>query len=289
MGRFASENPGSVNIFWLPTPRGLVVIDSGRNVTGGRRAVEDIERTGQPVAAILITHSHPDHVGGLGSLHDAYPQAPIYASEATAGYMRTDPLRFYELARRDDADYPAQITYPDQTFGPDASLELDGIRLETAEFRSGESETATVYYEPRTGALFSGDLTNHRATPALLEGNTCGWLTNLEQLRTRFPEARAIYPGHGAPGEPGEQIQAQRIYLQTFRSLVRSAVSANSPDGQSVSVDERTSIVTELERRYPRYPRVAALPNLQEENVAAVARELIAENPANLPPVCRRS
>ncbi len=170
VGRFASDNPGSVNTFWLQTPRGLVVTDSGRNVAGGRRAVEEIRRTGQSVVAILITHPHPDHVGGLGPLHEAYPQAPIYASESTVNLMRTDPLMFNPLARRADADYPAQLTYPDQTFGPDASLELGGIRLETAEFGPAESQTTTAYYEPRIGALFSGDLTRNQATPFLLSG-----------------------------------------------------------------------------------------------------------------------
>ncbi len=201
--------------------------------------------------------------------------------------MRADPLMFYDLARRDDADYPAQITYPDQAFGPDATLELGGTQLETAELGPGESETATAYYEPRTGALFAGDLTNNQATPALLEGHTCGWLTNLDRLRDRFPNARTIYSGHGAPAEAGEQIQAQRTCLQTFRGLVRPAVSASSPEGPGVSVDERTSIMAELERRYPGYPRVAALPTLQEANVAGVARELTAKNLATLPTVCR--
>lgn len=101
---------------------------------------------------------------------------------------------FYELARRDDADYPAQITYPDQAFGPDVTLEHGGTRLETAELGPGESQTATAYYEPSTGALFSGDLTNNQATPALLEGHTCGWLTNLDRLRDRFPNARMSIP-----------------------------------------------------------------------------------------------
>ncbi|MGH3765017.1 MAG: MBL fold metallo-hydrolase [Pseudonocardiaceae bacterium] len=287
VGRLSSPNPGSVNVFWMPGPRGFVVIDTGRNMTGGRRVVEEIRRTGQPVVAVLITHPHPDHVGGMGPLREAYPQAPIYASEATVKYMRTDPLMFYQLARRDDTDYPVKISYPDHTLGPDASLELGGTRWEVAQFGPGESEAATVYYEPITGALFSGDLTSNHATPALLEGHTCGWLTNLDQLRDRFPHARTIYPGHGDPGEPSEQIQAQQTYLQTFRSLVRPAVSASSPDGTMVSVDERTSIIAELERRYPGYPRVAALPTLQEANVAGVARELTAENPASLPLVCR--
>jgi glyoxylase-like metal-dependent hydrolase (beta-lactamase superfamily II) len=271
---FASENPGSVNTYWMRAPQGLVVIDSGRNVAGGRRAVAETRHAGQPVVAVVITHPHPDHVGGLGVFHEAYPRAPIYASEATTGWMRADPLGFYPLARRDDPDYPSTLTYPDQTFGPNAILDIGGLQLETAEFGPGESETATAYYEPSTGTLFSGDIINNHATPALLEGHTCGWLGNLDLLSDRFPGARVIYPGHGAPGEPTLLISQQRSYLRRYREVVEPAATAGSPNGAVVSPDEQRAIIETLNREYPGYPRVASLPTLQEYNINAVAREL---------------
>ena len=49
---------------------------------------------------------------------------------------------------------------------------------------------------------------------------------------------------------------------------------------------ETTSIVGELDRAYPNYPRVASLPNLQELNVAAVGREMAAQATATMPPEC---
>jgi glyoxylase-like metal-dependent hydrolase (beta-lactamase superfamily II) len=151
IGRFASDNPGSVNTFWLTTPQGVVVIDTGRNVSGGRRAAAQIGRSGKPVVAILITHPHP---------------------------------------------------HPDHVVGPNAGLDVGGTQLQTAQFGEGESVTTTAYYDPSTRILFDGDLTDNRATPALLEGHTCGWLTNLDQLQARFPNATTIYPGHGRAG-PG--------------------------------------------------------------------------------------
>lgn len=289
VGRLASSNPGSVNAFLLQTPRGVVVIDAGRNVAGGRRVVRETRETGRPVVAVVITHSHPDHVGGIGAIRRAYPRAPVYASRATLASMRADPLMLYDLARRDDDDFPARVTYPNRAFGPGATLSLGGLRLQTAELDSGESEAATAYYEPRARALFSGDPTSNRATPALIEGNTCGWLTNLDQLRTRFPAARTPYPGHGAPANPRAQIRRQRTYLRAVRALVRPAVRERSPARRRVSTGELGAIVDELTRRYPGYASVAALPRpkLQEANVAAVARELLAEEPASLPAACR--
>jgi hypothetical protein len=57
--------------------------------------------------------------------------------------------------------------------------------------------------------------------------------------------------------------------------------------GTDVAPDEMRSIVAELDRQYPNFPRVASLPNLQELNVAAVAGELRAEDPDSIPVACR--
>jgi glyoxylase-like metal-dependent hydrolase (beta-lactamase superfamily II) len=273
--RYASPNPGSVNVFWFTAPDGLVLVDSGRTLADAKLALAHLRQGGKPVVAILLTHSHPDHVGGLGIFHQAYPKAPIYASTATDKLMRTDPRGFYQLTRdTPNSDYPVHLTYADHLFAPNATLEVAGTSLQTVEYAEGESDSGTVYFEPSTKRLFPGDQFGDKVTVALIEGHSCGWLANLDRLRQQFPTADESYPGHGAPGQTAALITAQRDYLIFVRAQVATAVAEASPAGSTVTSEEVKTVAAAIDRRYPNYPVVASLPTLVQVNIQSVAAEL---------------
>lgn len=288
IGVDTSPNPGSVNTYWLSTPDGgVVVVDTSRNTAGGQRVADAIAATGRPVRAILLTHNHPDHLGGITALDRAFPDAPVRASEPVADVIRRDPEGLFALAAQFDADYPAAITPPDATFPPGADLPVGGTTLRTLDLGRAESERATVYFHEPSRSVFAGDLTNGAATPLLADGQTCAWLTDLDRLAASLPADATVYPGHGAPAPLGVQIADQRAYLQGFRDLVRPAVAADSEAGTAVGPTERASLVAAADRRFPNRPPVATLPDLVGLNVDGVGAELAREDPATLPATCR--
>jgi len=80
----------SDNFIWRlaePGRREAVVVDPGE----AGPVIEALEADGQQLAAILITHKHGDHVGGLRQLKARWPEAVVYgpAHESIPGLERT--------------------------------------------------------------------------------------------------------------------------------------------------------------------------------------------------------
>ena len=266
---YASPGVGSVNTHWIESPTGIVVIDAQRLISQARAALEEMKKTGKPVEAVILTHAHPDHIGGVRAFSDAFPSAPIFASAATMESIRLDEGGLLALGKYWLGD-DFEIVMPNRVLADQETLTLAGLTLETSQVGPGEASAMDVVYLPATGDLFAADVVFNGMTPFLAERRTALWLDQIDRLADAFSDARRIYPGHGAPAAPDVLIRGAREYLGRIRELVADSQRGNA----ELTPEIRSAIVSEVERAYPGYIPVAAIPDVIGLNVEGVWLEM---------------
>ncbi|MDJ0589843.1 MAG: MBL fold metallo-hydrolase [Pleurocapsa sp. MO_226.B13] len=261
----------------IETEEGLILIDTGRLLSQARYALEELQQLDKPILAILITHPHTDHFGGLPVFMEAAGgDVPIYASQITYDSIESDERGYIENRNEQlglDFPDPEDIPLPNSIVEDGQELTVGGINIIAYDFPINESDTTTTYYLPEQEVMFMGDLVNGEKTPGLFEGNTGNWLNTLREIQERFPDLERVYPGHTSPNNPNQLIEAQIDYIETFRNLVSQALEN---DGV-VDDEEKRGISNEIERLYPDYETSLLLPGLIEINIDGVAEELQAK------------
>ena len=239
-----TDGQHSVNSYFVEGDTGSVVIDAQWNLPDARKA---LELAGDPrVSAVLITHAHTDHFGGLPvMLADG---GELLLSAGTELAMQTD-LQGFRANREEQfgPDFPKSFQRADRVLSDGKTVTVDGVRIVPIVLGQNEAWETTVFYIPEHRALFTSDLVNHDTLPFLFQGGLDKWIEDLGTLQQRFPDARTLYPGHGAPGPASELLSEAIDVLNAHRELIAGALEG---DG-SVDASERAAIKAEILRRYP--------------------------------------
>jgi hydroxyacylglutathione hydrolase len=168
MGPVLHVNAFEDNYIWLirsASADRVAVVDPG----DAAPVLAFLERERLTPAAILCTHHHPDHIGGIADLVRRYP-IPVYAPAAEGIRGTTHPLR--------EGD---RVTLP----------ELD-VTLSVLEV-PGHTRGHIAYYGD--GALFCGDTLFSLGCGRLFEGTAEQLFRSLERL-AQLPPATQVYCAH---------------------------------------------------------------------------------------------
>jgi glyoxylase-like metal-dependent hydrolase (beta-lactamase superfamily II) len=210
-----------VNAYAIEGERDVVAVDGTLTVAGGEALRDRIAALDKPLSAVVLTHAHPDHYGGVVELLDAW-EVPIIATGGVDEAIRRDDAIKEEILRPMFGDaWPAERAFPTETVSDGAQLSFADIELTVHDLGPGESPHDSIWVlgERRT-TVFSGDQAYNHMHCYLADGHWDQWLAHIETLANDLPADATLHPGHGAPAGL-DLLDWQRGYLERFLEAVR--------------------------------------------------------------------
>ncbi len=216
----------------------LVETGSQTSVPALLGALGDLGVGPDDLAAVVVTHIHLDHAGGVGDVARAFPRATVHVHEKGARHL-VDPSRLVESAGRVygnllDSLY-GRLTPTDagrvHVLADGDELAVGPTRTLTAVDSPGHAKHHLALHDSQSGLLFTGDAVGVRlpdvgvlrpATPPP-DFDLEAAVDSLHRFAARRPTALALAHYGVVPAEPAELLEEAEATLRRWAEVAEAA------------------------------------------------------------------
>ncbi len=204
----------------IETETSLVLVDSQFTQSQARGALALAESTGKPINRVILSHSHPDHWGGL----NVFAGVPVFASAGVQAAVAASAEGTIANVRANFGDEFTTTAPVIENVIEAGNETIDGVAFEFAIYNNAEDAEQVVVKLPEAGVMILQDLLYNDAYffPGL---NRVNWISILEELRAG-EGYDLLLAGHGFPARLGELTNAIR-YLTFFNE---ARATSQTPD-----------------------------------------------------------
>ncbi len=153
---------------------------------------------GKPIAQLINTHHHGDHVAGNQFFLPAQILGHPYCRQEVLKAVPTTPKSWPKQEGLADGTEVRKLTPPSVTFEDNLTYNIGG---NVVEFRfAGPAHTwgDIIAYLPQHKILFAGDLAFFHLVPYAHNGHVSKWLESVDKIMKM--DVDTIIPGHGPVG-----------------------------------------------------------------------------------------